>query len=303
MDPTLLWQHAGHQEAIYGLACSPDGRVLASCGADGTLHLLWPAPLSCFFTHPQLALFHDLAVSPSTNLLLAAACSDGMVWLWDGRQQRVLGHMLHQGGEVLCVAFSPAGDTIASGASDGSVCLWDLQTQQRRLQLSRPLPLRGVAFHPTRSWLATASEDGTLCLWDWTSGQLLATLVSGTSWVTCVAFSPDGAWLMGGLEQGEILLVELATGQITRLEGGHSADLLRVAFSADSRLCVTSSAEATLCCWSLKRQKLLRTPLGQPAEVAALLVLPTPSSEAYHLVTGDATGQVRGWSLSKEHLP
>lgn len=302
MDPQLLWQHAAHQEAIYGLACSHDGRLLASCGADGTVRMLRSTSHASAFRHPHQAVFHDLAFVPAAELLLAVACSDGCVWLWDADQERVYGQVRHQHGEVLSVAWSPTGDTLAWGGSDGSVCVWDSEARKLRLQLSHRLPVRGVAFHPTRPWLASASEDGKLCLWELSSGGMRATLISGTAWVSCVTISPDGNWLAAGLEGGEVVLVNLTNRQISYLRDGHTAEVHRAAFSPESRLCATSSTDGTVAFWSVERQKRVGVPISHPAVVGALVFLPAPVPGEASLVTGDDAGHVRCWSLAHEWL-
>src|SRR5262245_61843185 len=113
MDWQLLWQEAIHQEAIYGLACSCDSRLLASCGADGTVQIIRPTASGGTLTHPQQAVFHDVGIAPTPDSLLAAGCSDGLVWLWELHGQRVRGHLRHPRGEVDCVAWSPLGDALA----------------------------------------------------------------------------------------------------------------------------------------------------------------------------------------------
>lgn len=302
MELHLLWQHAVHHQAIYGLACSHDGRLVASCGADGTMQVLRHTASVGHLTHPQRAVFHDLVSAPTPGLLLAAGCSDGKVWLWDAHEQRVRGHLRHLGGEVVCVAWSPTGHSLAWGASDGSVCLWNVEEERLRLRVSHQLPVRGVALHSTRPWLASASEDGQLCLWELTQGSRLSTLVSGTAWVSCVAFSPDGGWLAAGLEDGEVLLADLATGQVSHQRDGHTAEVQRVAFSPQSRLYATSSTDGMVCLWSVEQKKRVGVPMIQPAVVGALAFLPRSASGEVCLVTGDALGYVRCWSLDLQRF-
>src|SRR5208282_6040387 len=67
---------------------------------------------------------HELAWS-ADGRLLAAACDDRNVYVWDadsGQQQAVLeGHQK----QVYDLAFSPVSDLLASSALDGTTRLWD----------------------------------------------------------------------------------------------------------------------------------------------------------------------------------
>src|SRR5204863_252893 len=57
---------------------------------------------------------------------------------------------------VACVAFAPDGKTIASGAEDGTVCIWDAMTGQeiRRLKVEKTW-VAHIAFAPDGKTLAT----------------------------------------------------------------------------------------------------------------------------------------------------
>jgi WD40 repeat protein len=120
-------------------------------------------------------------------------------------------------GSVDSVAFSPDGQTLASGHWDGMVTLWDVHTG--KVQWAKWMSGLfdagdSVAFSPDGQTLASGSSHvgfarGLVQLWDTQSGKLKRTLFTdGAS----VAFSPDGeALVSGGLR-----LWHVATGVLQR---------------------------------------------------------------------------------------
>jgi hypothetical protein len=102
---------------------------------------------------------------------------------------------------VHSVAFSPDGQTLASGSEDQTIILWDVATRQ-----PRGAPLIGhegavfsVAFSPDGQTLASGSADNTVRFWDVASRQPRGASLTGHKYyVTNVVFSPDVNPGLGG---------------------------------------------------------------------------------------------------------
>jgi WD40 repeat protein len=122
-------------------------------------------------------------------------------------------------GEVLGVAFSPDGKTLAAGYNrlgvrgGGGVLLWDTESWNRLEQAPLVVPegdIVSVSFSPKAKTLAAgvAFGDGVVdgvLLWDLATWERL---VDGTLAVTegnvhNVAFTPDGKTIAAGCELGE----------------------------------------------------------------------------------------------------
>ena len=97
---------------------------------------------------------------------LAVASSIG-IWFYDtaGYQEAALltGHTSN----VRSVAFSPDGNTLATGSWDDTVRLWDTKTGAHiRTLTGHTNSVLSVAFSPDGNIIATGSDDGTMLLWN-----------------------------------------------------------------------------------------------------------------------------------------
>ncbi len=133
-----------------------------------------------------------------------------------------------------CVAFSPTDNLLATGGYDGTVRLWDVETNQLVRTLVHGSFTNGghpvsVAFSPDGSRLAVTGRGYALnaTVWDISSGDLVYSLPAGagqygTSSAT-VAFSPNGRYLVAGVSRyvspewgGLIRIWDMADGSLAR---------------------------------------------------------------------------------------
>jgi WD40 repeat protein len=182
----VVWNHVNHTFAqlpitsaspgheVRSLVFSPDGRLLASGGADGTLafwdigsrQLLRPAVTA----HREAV--YALAFSPDGQTLASSAVGtadyDADVRLWSVATGAQLPPALSgHDGPVGALAFSPDGTMVAAGVSE-RVVLWQLERRQRIGQslTGHSGPIEALAFSPDGHWLASGAYDDRVLLWD-----------------------------------------------------------------------------------------------------------------------------------------
>ncbi|HRW08893.1 MAG TPA: WD40 repeat domain-containing protein, partial [Caldilineaceae bacterium] len=183
----------GHNETITALAFSPDGKILASSDADPTI-LLWNISAAS-----TLSKVEGLTTSVASGQIIRHFQEPGRVW---------------------SVAFSPDGQTLASGGDAGVIYLWDIASesdQPRQRLAGHSAGISSIAFRPASQGhpqlLVSGSIDRSLRLWDIASGKTIHTLTGHTERVWSVCFSPDGQMVASGSDDGAVKFWDVTTGR------------------------------------------------------------------------------------------
>lgn len=166
---------SGSKKFVLSVAWSPDGRRLACGSMDGTISVFDVARAK--FLHQLEGHFmpvRSLAYSPMDPRLLFSASDDAHVHMYDGEGKTMLAAMSGHAGWVLSLDVSPDGQAIATGSSDGTVKLWDLNMRAAVQTMSNHKnQVWGVAFRPTEGpgvqagRLASVSDDKSISLYDY----------------------------------------------------------------------------------------------------------------------------------------
>ena len=117
----------------------------------------------------------------------------------------------HIGG-VVCLAYAPRGNKVASAGQDATIRIWDIASGRETGCLhgfGGPCCPRLVATPDGRRVISTGS-DGVARVWDVATRKNTATLKGHTDSVFCVAFSPDGKILASGSQDRMIKLWDVA---------------------------------------------------------------------------------------------
>jgi WD40 repeat protein len=307
LPPPLLLK--GHSNTPRSLAFTPNGKTLATAGADGDVKV-WEVA-----TGKEQAAFRrsafvirGIAISPDGRRVAASGGDHlvldqpGAIRILDvesGQQTtRLEGHQ----GLVNCVAFSPDGRMLASGcahSSDSSVKLWDVATWKEVHDL-RDVPsirISSLAFAPGGSSLAVGCDSGTIQLWDIATAKEKARFKGTAGSILSLAFSADGKTLAAGnFRDSTVSLWDLATGQTIGTLKGHKKNIVSLAFSPDGKLLVSGSIDGTVRLWDPATSKSLGTLAHDPSWTT--IAFPTDDNKIL-IATGINDGTVKLWRVAQ----
>ncbi|CUA77393.1 Vegetative incompatibility protein HET-E-1 [Podospora anserina] [Rhizoctonia solani] len=292
--------------AIYSIAISPGGDLIAAGTENGNIHV--------YDTHTGVIIValqghaadvNSVSFSPD-GMLVASGSDDKTAIIWNTHTGNIATGTLH-------------GKRIVSGSGDRTVIVWDTYSGDivfGPLQ-GHSSPVYSVVFSPDARLIASGSHDRTVRLWDASTGAAAAKPPRGhTRSVNRVAFSPDGIQVASCSNDKTIRIWDVQTrasvrnpfkghkggGSIdrtvtvwdTRTGSMHPGSLHRhadwvrsVLFSPDGTRIVSCSSDRTIRIWDVRTSgKDLARNTGSQIFVGPLAFSPDPN----HFVSSSPSG-------------
>ncbi len=248
----------GHTGIVEGIAYSPNGKFLATCGWDKTIKI-WSTDsnklLHSFKAHDGAV--RCLAYSRDGNMLISGA-RDNSIKIWDSTftpKYNLFGHQ----NIINAVLIDPSLRFAYSGGDDMMLKVWDLKKKGQSKTLKKmPRKINGIALSVRGKDIYVATEGPDI--YNLTVSGKEKNVFSGhTDEVNTLAYAFNNRYLISGSSDKTAIIWNVKNGKVVQTLTGHTWKVTQVAFSKDSRFAITGSTDGTIKIWEVETGKLLHS--------------------------------------------
>jgi WD40 repeat protein len=207
-DQKYLNDFAAHAGRITACRYSEDARILATVGEDQKVRV-WETQTGKILHEYEAPPFaHRLYFSRDGRKLACAHWNEehthGSVRVWDLKESGEIVTFPAHLEQIWDIAFSPDGQTLATGSPDSTAKLWDLNdvTQPKFVLRGRLLAVISLDFSPAGRRLAVSGDSGETKIWDVRTGQELVSLKGGDGFIRHTVFVDEDTLLTAGGTSG-----------------------------------------------------------------------------------------------------
>lgn len=168
----------GHSDTVYGVAFSPDGTKLASCGADKFIKV-WELPSAKFIKSFEGHTHHVLDVGwKFDGKLLASAGADNTVKVWDYEKGEQVRTINAHGKQVTRLIFVGKTPQVATCSGDQQVKFFNVDNGGNVRNFGGNTDfVYALGVSPDGALVAAGGQEGVVRLYNGTNAQLIRALL------------------------------------------------------------------------------------------------------------------------------
>jgi len=266
----------GHNDEVWNVSFSPDGKFLASGSKDHTT-IIWDITdfkLKCRLKGHTDAI-SNLYWSPNGNQILTCS-NDGTIKLWDVMTETLLNTYGEHSQGVTSCAWHPNGNKFVSAGLDKHLFLWNVDG---KIILQYPCSrVTDLAVSSNGTRLITINYEKKITIYNFETAEEISTLQE-IDYITSMCLSNDSNFVLLNLRDvQEIHLWDLEKKQIVHRYMGQKQGrfVIRSCFGGlNQTFIVSGSEDCKIYIWNRDKECLIDTLVGHTASVNSVAWHPT----------------------------
>ncbi len=253
---TVVKEFKDHDENVFSVAFSPDGKLLASGSEDKTMllyNLETDELLHTFEGH--FSTINDIAFNPKGKYIFSAGDKTIRIWKPDGTYiNKIRGHKTY----IWSISLTPDGNKIASGSFEEDFYLWDiLNTEKLETYSEHTKSVLAVDIDPDGDYIVSGSLDKSIKLWDIKAANVIKTGYGHAGNIYDIKFSPDRKYIITASRDNTLKLWDAMTLTQIRTFNGHKEAVMAFDFTPDGSNIISASYDKTLRLWEVPTGKCI----------------------------------------------
>ncbi len=208
-----------HEQPVQAVACSPDGRFIASSARDFSVRI-WDRTTG--------ALAHSL-LKPTNRLAFAAPEAS-----------------------TPCLRYTPDGKYLVAGRGDSNLLVWETAGYKLIHQLIGSTgAIRALAIAPDSKTCASADSEQIVRLWNLVEGKEIKQLTVQER-AAVLTFSADGGQLIAGCNDGSVRIWQLDSLTLSRVIEAHESPVLYLAVTPGGATLASVALDKSIRFWGVR---------------------------------------------------
>ncbi|KAG9304393.1 hypothetical protein G9A89_019955 [Geosiphon pyriformis] len=256
----------GHEDIVFCLDKSPDGKILVSGSKDNTARV-WGVDfdedrdkrfkcLGICIGHTEA--IGAIAMSKRSSKFCITGSRDRTIKCWDlssfkdGENTRLKALYTHQAHDkdINAIAVSPNDKHFASGSQDKTAKIWSVQDGSLIGTLKgHKRGVWSVQFSPVDQSLATSSGDKSIKIWSLNDFSCLKTFEGHTNTVLKVSFITSGTQIISSGSDGLVKLWTIKSEECVTTLDNHSEKIWALTVRKDEKFVVSGGADSLINFW------------------------------------------------------
>ncbi|MCW5946030.1 MAG: WD40 repeat domain-containing protein [Fimbriimonadales bacterium] len=185
------------------------------------------------------------------------------------------------------VAYNPKGGSIAGGAENGRITIWNLSNNTQFSLTGHSRAVNNLSFNKAGTRLMSTSDDDTVRIWDLNTRQTVLTIRGNGVNLYGAEFTSDGTKVVVGTLGKGMSIYNASNGQLIRTFGGHYGGAQDASANAAYTRAVSAGRDKRLAVWDLKTNNRISYLSGH--EDYVMYVRYSPNGKWFASSSSDAT--------------